>query len=383
MGLIISFFTPSDDKVEQTNQTNQVNQETRSTYSDETTSLIEKIQLKRPDDLSERMESQIYLKLVTSEKIVKKIGYLYLETAKVNLPETIQRDPIKRRAFFSEEFRFFTLNRSWFDYFQYRLNYLQDNPEPLIIKKKKIANRGIKGGIKGDVKEGEQVGNKTIDKEKSKGKAVNEEIFEIDSIDHRFELLQLDPIQPNIVRKALTQKVRLQTWRQHTGGLMDGTCFSCLKKIKLDGSDPSEMIPLYGQLNQVKIKDEKDPYRWECGHILSSKDGGPDLPSNLRPLCFECNRAMSSKHMYIFMIKNQTKGLLFLEQQEPELSAYLKLNLSRIILWEKKIHFLVKKNIISREESNKMHHILYNKESSSSQRDEILEKIEQIQQTVN
>ena len=36
---------------------------------------------------------------------------------------------------------------------------------------------------------------------------------------------------------------------------------------------------------------------FECGHVISEKDGGTLEISNLRPICSECNRSMGCKNM--------------------------------------------------------------------------------------
>lgn len=48
---------------------------------------------------------------------------------------------------------------------------------------------------------------------------------------------------------------------------------------------------------------------WECGHILSVAHGGLTIPENLRPLCFTCNRKMSSMHMYEYIVRNNLPGI--------------------------------------------------------------------------
>jgi 5-methylcytosine-specific restriction endonuclease McrA len=41
---------------------------------------------------------------------------------------------------------------------------------------------------------------------------------------------------------------------------------------------------------------------FECGHVISEKDGGKVIKQNLRPICGQCNRSMSSKNMVNFII---------------------------------------------------------------------------------
>lgn len=45
-------------------------------------------------------------------------------------------------------------------------------------------------------------------------------------------------------------------------------------------------------------------YDYECGHILSHKNGGSDEITNLKPICSTCNKSMGSKHMLDFIHEN-------------------------------------------------------------------------------
>ena len=42
---------------------------------------------------------------------------------------------------------------------------------------------------------------------------------------------------------------------------------------------------------------------FDCGHVLSEKDGGTLELSNLRPICSECNRSMGSMNMIEYVKK--------------------------------------------------------------------------------
>ena len=67
------------------------------------------------------------------------------------------------------------------------------------------------------------------------------------------------------------------------------------------------------------------PNKYECGHVLSVKNGGSDRLCNLRPICVSCNRSMSSEHMRDYMIyygydKTNVKcfnSLSFINWDEP------------------------------------------------------------------
>lgn len=43
---------------------------------------------------------------------------------------------------------------------------------------------------------------------------------------------------------------------------------------------------------------------FECGHIISRRDGGPNICENLRPICSKCNKSMSAKNMIVFVNNN-------------------------------------------------------------------------------
>lgn len=40
---------------------------------------------------------------------------------------------------------------------------------------------------------------------------------------------------------------------------------------------------------------------FECGHVVSVKNGGSDTIQNLRPICSQCNRSMGTKNMLEFI----------------------------------------------------------------------------------
>jgi len=42
---------------------------------------------------------------------------------------------------------------------------------------------------------------------------------------------------------------------------------------------------------------------FECGHIISAKENGPDTISNLRPICSACNKSMGATCMIDFILK--------------------------------------------------------------------------------
>jgi 5-methylcytosine-specific restriction endonuclease McrA len=46
---------------------------------------------------------------------------------------------------------------------------------------------------------------------------------------------------------------------------------------------------------------EIEESNFECGHVISRRDGGPVCLDNLRPICSQCNRSMNTKNMCIFI----------------------------------------------------------------------------------
>jgi hypothetical protein len=71
-------------------------------------------------------------------------------------------------------------------------------------------------------------------------------------------------------RKAIPKQLRGVVWRSYYHTL-DGECPLCTNKISLDD--------------------------FECGHIISVKNGGGNSSDNLMPLCGKCNKSMSSMNL--------------------------------------------------------------------------------------
>ena len=79
-------------------------------------------------------------------------------------------------------------------------------------------------------------------------------------------------------RKSIPKSVRIQVWNEHIGeenGI--GKCNVCASDIK--------------QTN------------FDCGHIVSAKDGGPDIMKNLLPICRTCNLSMGTDNLNLFKEK--------------------------------------------------------------------------------
>lgn len=47
------------------------------------------------------------------------------------------------------------------------------------------------------------------------------------------------------------------------------------------------------------------PFHFECGHVVSEKNGGDVSIENLRPICSGCNKSMNKTNMIEYMQKNK------------------------------------------------------------------------------
>ena len=68
------------------------------------------------------------------------------------------------------------------------------------------------------------------------------------------------------IRKGIPKSVKMELWRNHFGERFEGKCFCCKKKIERDN--------------------------FESGHVVPVAAGGENHITNLRPICFDCNRSM-------------------------------------------------------------------------------------------
>lgn len=107
-------------------------------------------------------------------------------------------------------------------------------------------------------------------------------------------------IKKNIRRskkKKIPNQKRSQVWEYWLGPYKKGICFCC-RENKLDNMTS-----------------------WECGHIISSKDGGLENVNNLRPVCSSCNKSMSSQNMRLFINKHYPDNLKLLDIPYAEHAA--------------------------------------------------------------
>lgn len=89
--------------------------------------------------------------------------------------------------------------------------------------------------------------------------------------------------EPVYKKESIPKPLRAAVWRNQFES-MDGQCYCCYGKISFDT-------------------------QWECGHIVSERDGGSTQADNLRPVCVNCNRSMGTTNMHEFMKKHNMPGL--------------------------------------------------------------------------
>lgn len=65
------------------------------------------------------------------------------------------------------------------------------------------------------------------------------------------------------------------------------------------GTSDESICPLCG-MNRIIFSDR---LTWEMAHIKAHAEGGSSDLSNIRPLCFSCNRSMGVKHIRTYLIE--------------------------------------------------------------------------------
>lgn len=91
-------------------------------------------------------------------------------------------------------------------------------------------------------------------------------------------------IPENINEESITQSFRQAIWLKYCG---ENYKYKCL---------------CYNS-NEISV------HNFECGHILSKKNGGNISIDNIIPICSFCNRSMGSMHMFKYMEKNNYKKI--------------------------------------------------------------------------
>ena len=120
---------------------------------------------------------------------------------------------------------------------------------------------------------------------------LNLHIISYDIPDLLFKVIisYINLLQFNNVNLGKVQRLNVGTdLRQIIFNHSNGLCYCCLNKITLAN--------------------------FEAGHILSVKHGGQTIRDNLKAICFDCNRSMSSKHMYEYIVQNNLMGIVNLDK---------------------------------------------------------------------
>lgn len=100
------------------------------------------------------------------------------------------------------------------------------------------------------------------------------------------ETIDLKSSSDNVVKACVTRKHYSKSdvesvWNAYMGCDQEGVCILCgVKRIFFD-----------------------DRLTWEMAHVKSHSEGGDSELSNIRPICFTCNRSMGSKHFMTFLIE--------------------------------------------------------------------------------
>lgn len=89
-------------------------------------------------------------------------------------------------------------------------------------------------------------------------------------------------------RTSITSTLRKKVWENQYGNKLCGFC------------------PIIGCNHKLSLIDK---YGFQCGHIVSKKNGGSDDLSNLRPICADCNSKMNSTNWDEFIDEQKLKYL--------------------------------------------------------------------------
>ncbi len=182
-------------------------------------------------------------------------------------------------------------NTLWFDYNIYRQFFIDKNiniynviiflkkltkkyNSENIDDKKNINNENNNNNI---IHEDLKV-NKLNDKEKLEKETLSKNV-KLDTLEE-FKLKvkkikKYDTLTSN--RKNIPAILKSNAWDLYIGSSIgEAKCFCCRK---------------------IQIKQSI----FECGHVISRKDNGPDIIENLRPICSTCNKSMGTQNMYDFI----------------------------------------------------------------------------------
>lgn len=81
-------------------------------------------------------------------------------------------------------------------------------------------------------------------------------------------------------KKRISKRKRQEVWKAYNPGKTKKLCYCC-QIVEFDALDS-----------------------WECGHIVSERDGGTLDVSNLRPVCSSCNKSVGTRNMDEYILEN-------------------------------------------------------------------------------
>lgn len=92
------------------------------------------------------------------------------------------------------------------------------------------------------------------------------------------EVIDLTSSIKTTLRKTIPKSLKRQVWETYIGHNYSGICTTGCGKII-------------------------DVFDFECGHILSVKNGGENCIENLKPICSLCNKSMGTQDLNEFALK--------------------------------------------------------------------------------
>lgn len=110
----------------------------------------------------------------------------------------------------------------------------------------------------------------------SKDETIYNLVNKLNNITGKYNEVTNKNTKKRIKKQRIPATVRNTIWKLHIGNKTESKCSCCSVEPITKGN-------------------------FECGHILSEKDGGKIKLDNLRPICGLCNKSMGTKNMLEFM----------------------------------------------------------------------------------
>ena len=117
--------------------------------------------------------------------------------------------------------------------------------------------------------------NKELEKIKNENKELKKENDKLKN-ENEFKIKNNNSLKSK--RENIPQTLRFAVWEKYLGKNNEGKCYCCKNTI-------------------ISITN------FDCGHIISNKDGGEIHINNLKPICGLCNSSMGTMNMNDFMKK--------------------------------------------------------------------------------